>query len=108
MFLNREVIPITKTDNCATSITTPYEVFSNQPGLQKQRSSFLHNEADHSRLLLDLDGHRYSIEYYDVPNFGMESFKNVLVSVIQSYTTIKTTVFCRKKYPGLIRKFSKQ
>ena len=61
MILSGEVILITITDNYAASVTAPDKVRCNQPSLRKQRISFLHNEADHSRMLLDLEGQLSSI-----------------------------------------------
>ena len=87
MFRNSEVNLITKTDHYATSFPSPNEVYSNQPSVRKQRSSFFHFEADHSRRLLDLDSQLSSIEYCDVQNFELEIFNNGHVSVIKSCAT---------------------
>ena len=88
MFLSSEFIPITKTNHYTTSVTMSYEVCCIRPSLRKQRISFLHNEADYSRMLLDFERQLSGIEYNDVLNVGKESFKNVLFFVIQSYKTM--------------------
>ena len=94
-------IPITITDHYATCFTTPYQVCSKRQSLQKQRS-FLHNEADYSRMLLDLQRQLFSVEYYDGPKVDMKSSKKVLVSAIHSYTTIRTIISRRKKVRWLL------
>ena len=68
MFLSSEVIPSTITNHYAISVTMAYEFYINQPILQKRSITFLHNEADHDRMLLDLKRQLSSTEYYDVPN----------------------------------------
>ena len=99
IFLSSEVIPITITDLCAFSVATPYQFCSNQASLQRQRISFLHNEADHRKMLFDLERQLSRIDYFDVPNVDMDFFYIILVSVIRSYATIKTKVSHRKKVP---------
>ena len=57
----------------------------------------LYNANDSKTVLNILYDGLTSTVYYDVQNVDKQSFKNVLVSVIQSYTTIKTIVSHRKK-----------
>ena len=50
-------------------------------------------------MLLGLGRQLSIIEYYEVPMFDMDFFNIVLVSVKQSYTSIKTIVSLRKIIP---------
>ena len=89
MFLSSNLI-LTVTDHNVTSVKSSYEICG------KQRISFFHDLADTNRMWLDPEREFSSIEFYHMPNVDTESFNNIVVSLIQSYTTTKMIV-SRKK-----------